>query len=99
MGTAKHIFQRLLFNPTNQTVIDFSNELQELAKNAFGVSAQEIIEQFTYAKKMARNVSHVEKQLGINNLGAPDELQLNTVTYQPTKFNPEEPKPTCHHCK
>ena len=50
MATAKHKFQRLVFNPANQKLVDFLDELQKLAKDAFGVSAQEIIEQFIYAK-------------------------------------------------
>ena len=50
MATAKHKFQRLIFNPANQNLIDFLDELQKLAKDAFGVEAQAIIEQFIYAK-------------------------------------------------
>ena len=50
MVTAKHKFQRLVFNPANQKLIDFPDELQKLAKDAFGVAAQAIIEQFIYAK-------------------------------------------------
>ena len=49
-ATAKHKFQRLVFNPANQKLIDFLDELQELAKDAFGVAAQAIIEQYIYAK-------------------------------------------------
>ena len=50
IATAKYKFQRLVFNPANQKLIDFLDELQILAKHAFGVTAQEIIEQFIYAK-------------------------------------------------
>ena len=50
MAMAKHKFQRLVFNPANQKLIDFLDELQKLAKNAFGVAAPEIIEQSIYAK-------------------------------------------------
>ena len=39
MATAKHKFQRLVLNPANQKLIDFLDELQKLAKNAFGVAA------------------------------------------------------------
>ena len=46
MATAKHKFQQLVFNPAKQTLIDFLAELQNLAKDAFGVAAQAIIEQF-----------------------------------------------------
>ena len=46
MATAKHKFQRLVFNPANQKLIDFFDELQKLAIATFGVAAQAIIEQF-----------------------------------------------------
>ena len=96
MATAKHKFQRLVFNPANQNLIDFLDELQKLAKDAFGVAAQAIIEQFIYAKmpphlKKTINqahlengtyeqiVSHLERELELNGLEAPDEMQLNAV--------------------
>ena len=50
MATAKHKCERLVFNPANQNLIDFLDELQRLANDAFGVAAQEIIEQFIYAE-------------------------------------------------
>ena len=50
MATTKHKFQRLIFNPADQKLIDFLDEPQKLAKDAFGVAAQEIIEQFINAK-------------------------------------------------
>ena len=50
MATAKHEFQRLVFNCADQKLINFLDDLQKLAKDAFGVSAQPIIEQFIYAK-------------------------------------------------
>ena len=40
MATAKHKFQRLVFNPANHKLIDFLDELQKLAKDAFAVAAQ-----------------------------------------------------------
>ena len=52
MATAKHKIQRMVFNLANQKLIDFLDELQKLAKDAFGVAAQEIIQQFVYAKKI-----------------------------------------------
>ena len=65
MAAAKHKFQRLVFNPTNQKLNDFLDELQKLAKDAFGVAAQAIVEQFIYAKmpphlKKAINQAHLE---------------------------------------
>ena len=112
LATAKHKFQRLVFNPANQKLIDFLDELQKLAKDAFGVAAQAIIEHFIYAKvplhlKKSINqahlengtyeqiASHLESELELNGLDAPDEMPINIVTQQ----NSDKPKPTCHHCK
>ena len=50
IATAKHKIQKLFFNPANQKLVDFLDELQNLAKNAFGKAAYAIIEQFIYAK-------------------------------------------------
>ena len=65
MATAKHKFQRLVFNPANQKLIDFLDELQKWAKDAFAVAAQAITEQFIYAKmpphlKKSINQAHLE---------------------------------------
>ena len=38
MATTEQNFQRRGFNPANQKLIDFLDELQKLAKNAFGVA-------------------------------------------------------------
>ena len=40
-------------------------------------------------------VSHLEKELELDDLEAPYELQINAAT----RHNPEEPKLTCRHCK
>ena len=65
MPEAKHKFQQLVFTPANQKLIDFLNELQKLAKEAFAVAAQANIEQFVYAKmpphlKKSINQAHLE---------------------------------------
>ena len=116
MATAKHKFQRLVFNTANQKLIDFLDELQKFAKEAFGVAAQAIIEQFIYVKmpphlKKSKNqahlenetyeqiVSHLERELELSGLEAPDEMPINTVTRQAPQQNSDKPKPTCHHCK
>ena len=116
MATSKHKFQRLVFNPANQKLFDFLDELQKLAKDAFGVGAQAIIEQFISAKipphlKKSINqanlengtyeliVSHLEKELELNGLEAPDEMPIDTVTQQAPQQNYDKPKPTCHHCQ
>ena len=50
MATAKHTFQKFVFNPANQWFEDFLNEVQKLANDAFGIAAHAIIEQFIHAK-------------------------------------------------
>ena len=87
MATAKHKFQQLVFNPANQKVIDFLNELQKLAKVAFGVDAQAIIEQFIYAKmpphlNKSINQAHLENgtyEQIVTHLER--ELELNSLDY------------------
>ena len=49
-ATSKHKLQQMIFDPANQKLIDFLDELLKLAKDAFGVAAQAIIQQFIYAK-------------------------------------------------
>ena len=86
MATAKHKFQ-LVFNPANQKLIDFLDELQKLAKDAFGVAAQAIIEQFIYAKmpphlKKSKNQAHLENgtyEQIVTHLEK--ELELNSLEY------------------
>ena len=116
MATAKHKFQKLVFNPANQKLVDFLDELQKLAKDAFGIAAHATIEQFIYNKlpphlKKSINqahlenriyeqvVTHLESELELYGLEAPDELQINTVSYNTANAIADRPKPTCHHCK
>ena len=42
-------------------------------------------------------VTHLEKELELNGLEAPDELQMNTVSHKTANTNADEPKPTCHY--
>ena len=51
IATAKHKFQKLVFNPANQILVDFLDEPQKLARDAFRIAAHAIIEQFIYARK------------------------------------------------
>ena len=44
-------------------------------------------------------VTHLERELQLNGLEAPDELPIKIVSQQPTNTNADRPKPTCHHCK
>ena len=88
MATAKHKFQQLVFNLANQTLIDYLEELQKLAKmDAFGVDAQAIIEQFIYAKmpphlKKSINQAHLKKgtcEQIVRHLER--DLELNSLEY------------------
>ena len=116
MATAKHKFQKLVFNPANQKLVDFLDQFQKLAKDAFGIAALAIIEQFIYAKMpphliksinqahlengtYEQFVTHLERELELNGLEAPDELPINNVSQQPTSTSADRHKPTCHHCK
>ena len=65
MTTAEYKFQIVVGNPANQKLIDFLDELQSLANDAFGVAAQPIIEQLMYAKmpphlKISVNQAYLE---------------------------------------
>ena len=65
MATAKHKFQKLVFNLANQKLVDFLDQLQKLAKDAFGIAAHAIIDQFIYARisphlKKSINQAHLE---------------------------------------
>ena len=42
-----------------------------------------------------RILSHLERELELKCLEAPDEIPINTVTQQALQQNSEKPKPTC----
>ena len=66
-ATAKHNFQKLVFNTANQKLVDFLVELQELAKDAFGLAAHAINEQFMYAKMpphMKKSINQAQLEIG-----------------------------------
>ena len=108
MATAKHKFQKLVFHPANQKLVDFPDGLQKLAKNAFGIVAHAIIGQFSSAKMHQVHlengtheqiVTHLESELELNGLEAPDELQINTVSHNTANTIADRAKPTCHLCQ
>ena len=66
MATAKHKFQKLVFNPANQKLVELLDELQKLAKDAFGIAAHAITEQFIYAK-MPRHLKKIINQAHLEN--------------------------------
>ena len=49
-ASAKHRFDRLTFDPENQKLPNFLEDLQENAEKAFDDSAQQMIENLLYAK-------------------------------------------------
>ena len=66
MATAKHKLRKLVFNPARHKLVDFLDDHQKLAKDAFGIASHVIIEQFIYAKmpphlKKSINQVHLEK--------------------------------------
>ena len=87
MATAKYKFQHLVFNPANQKLTECLDELLKLAKDAFGVAAQAIIEQFIYAKmpphlRKSINQTHLENgtyEQIVTHLER--ELELNSLEY------------------
>ena len=52
MPTAEHKFQKIVFKTANQKTVDVPDEIQELAKDDFGIAAHAIIEQFIHAKML-----------------------------------------------
>ena len=87
MATAKHKFQQLVFNRVNQKLIDFLDELQKLAKDAFGVDAQAVNEQFIYAKMpphLKKSINQAHLQNGTYEQILPHlerEVELNSLEY------------------
>ena len=87
MATAKHKLEKLVFNPANQKLVDFLDELQKLAKAAFGIAARVIVEQFIYAKmpshlKKSINQAHLENgtyEQIVTHLER--EIELNSLEY------------------
>ena len=113
MATAKYKFQQLVFNPVKPKLFGFLDELQKLAKDAFGFATEAIIEQFINAKlslqlkKMINQVhleygtceqivSHYERELELNVLKAPDELQYKNcdATSHTTESRKNQRKPS-----
>ena len=44
-------------------------------------------------------MTHLERELELNGLEAPDELQINTVSHNTVNANTDKTKPTCHYCR
>ena len=65
MMQAKHKFPKIDFNPANQKLVDFLDELRKLTEDALVIAARAIIEQILSSKmlphlKKSINQTHVE---------------------------------------
>ena len=115
MATTKHKFQQLVFNPANQKLIDFLGEqklavdafgvaaqaiIEQLISAKMPPRLKKTINQAHLENgRYEQIVSHLERELELNGLEAPDEMPINTVTQQPPQQNSNKFRPTCHHCK
>ena len=59
MMQAKHNFPKVDFNPANQKLVDFLDELRKLTEDAFGMAAHAIIEQIISSKMLP----HLKKSI------------------------------------
>ena len=64
-ASARNKWQTLMFEPSKQKLHDFLDELQKLARDAFGSEAPKILDQFIYAKmpphlKRTINLAYLE---------------------------------------
>ena len=87
MTTAKHKCQHLVFNPAKQKLIEFLDELQKLAEDAFGVAAQAIIEQFIYVQMpppLKKSINQAQLENGTYDqivTRLEKELEINSFEY------------------
>ena len=97
MATRKHKFQKLVFNPANQK---FHAIIEQLVYAKMPPHLKESINQaHLETGRYEQIVTHPERQLELNGLEAPDELQISAVSQHATNTNADSPKPLCHHCK
>ena len=79
MATAKHKFPKLTFNPANQKSVDFLDELQKLAKDAFGKAAHVIIHRTIHIFQNATTPEEIKKS------GPLGERHVRTIFHTPGK--------------
>ena len=66
-ASAKHRFNKLMFQPENQELPDFLEDLQESAEKAFGEAAPQMIESLLYAKTpphLKKSINHAYLENG-----------------------------------
>ena len=108
MATAKHNFLETRLESSKPKVSRFS---RRTSKTVHTIIEQFIYAKMPPHLKNSINqahlengtyeqiVTHLERELELNGLEAPDELPINNLSQQPTNTNADRPKLTCHHCK
>ena len=66
-ATVERKFQKLVFIPANQNLVDFLDELKKLANDTFRIAAHAIIEQLIYAKMPLHIMKESIKQALLEN--------------------------------
>ena len=114
MVTAEPKFRKLVFNPANhKLVLDELQKLAKDAfvTAAHAVIEHFTYAKMPPHLMKSINQAHVEngtneqivaqleKEIELNSLEAPDELQLNTVSHNTANTIADRPKPTWHHCE
>ena len=67
VATAKHKWHKLMFNPSEQSLPDFLEELHQTAERAFGEQAQSMIDSLLYAKmppSLKKSINHAYLENG-----------------------------------
>ena len=49
--------------------------------------------------RYGQTVTHLEKELELKHLQAPEELKISSVSHNTANTNADRPEPTCHRCK
>ena len=115
MAAAKHEFQQIVFNPPTRKYLNFGGTpkiskrcFRSRCPSSFWAihscqtasTPEKIYKPSALGgRNLWANCVASRKKLELNNLEAPDELQINTVTQSATWVNPEKHKPKCHLCK
>ena len=86
IATAKHKLQKIAFSPPDHELVDFLEELHRLAKNAFGIAAHDINEQFIYANTQP----HLNKLINQAHLENPTFVEILTLLERVIELYPLE---------
>ena len=108
MAIAKHGFQKLAFDPANQKLVDFNEPQKVAGgafRIAAHANIEQLIytKIVPHLKKSINQahlengtfeqiVTHLEEELELNGLEAPDELQINTLSQHATNTDADRSK-------